>query len=79
MTYKVIDPADLDQYIGRQVLIVSDYGWDMNDWCDHGILRGVYDGYFYLQQDGLEDDEFEDWRDLGGSAIGCIRTVQVYY
>lgn len=78
MTYKVIDPSDLDQYIGRQVLIVSDYGWDMNDWHDYGILRGIEDGYFYLQDD-RDDYEYEDWRDMGGSAISCIRLVQVYF
>ena len=79
MTYKKIDPADLDQHIGRHVTIISDYGWDMNDWPTWGVLRGVEDGYFYVEPDDLGEDEYDDFHDLGGSAVHCITSVQVHF
>lgn len=76
MTYRKIDPADLDQHIGRYATVLSDYGWDMNDWPDWGYIRGVEDGYLYLQ-DG--DEEYETLDDLGGIPIAHITAVSVSY
>ncbi len=76
MTTKRIDPEELHLYVGRSITAILDFGWDMNDWPESGVLRGVEDGYFYLQ-DERDDDEYEDFHDLGGYAIRCIREVHV--
>lgn len=78
MTYKQIDPADLDQYIGRYITAVFDYGWDMNDWPESGYLRGVEDGYVYIQRED-DGEHYEDFRELSGSAISCCASVSVWY
>jgi hypothetical protein len=76
MTWREIDPSELGDYVGRYVQTVSDYGWDMDGWGDEGYLRGVEDGYFFLQSED-DNDEFEHFTDLGGAAISCIRSVAV--
>lgn len=75
MTWKKIDPSEMGDYIGRYARITSDYGWDMDDWTDCGYLRGIEGGYFYLDDDA--GDDYEHFTDLGGSAINCIRSVEI--
>lgn len=76
MTTKRIDPDDLHLYIGRRMMVTCDFGWDMNDEMYQGILRGVDDGYFYIQMYG---EGYDDFRDLGGAAIHCITSVELIY
>ena len=78
MTYKKIVPSDLDQYIGRYVTAMFNFGWDMNGWPESGYVRGVEDGYVYLQREDDEED-YEDFSQLGGVAISCCTSVSVWY
>lgn len=76
MTWSKVDPEGLGDYVGRFVSIVSDFGWDMNDWPTSGILRGIKDGYIYIQDD-RDEEVYEDFTDLGGSAVHCIVSASV--
>lgn len=78
MTFKRVDPSALGEYVGRYVEIVSDFGWDMNGWPDWGILQGVDDGYVYIQDD-RDDEEYEDFHDVGGTSIAYIKVAMVRY